>query len=76
MTPAPTQDRPCRDRACWVPEPHRHRPPTPAEFAESRSVLALDHLPQCAWRLDIYDGCSCGLTQAITDLYTLGAVVR
>lgn len=64
----------CRVRDCDVPVPHRHRPPNPAEVAESWTTLTLEHLPTCAWRLDVYDGCSCGLTQAITDLYTLGAV--
>ena len=70
----PRQTRFCDRAICWVPEPHRHRPPTSAEIAESRTSLTVEHLPRCGWRLDVYGGCSCGVTQAITDLYTLGAV--
>jgi hypothetical protein len=58
------------------PNPHRHRPPNEAEVAEARSTYVIEHPPTCSWRKDIYDGCSCGVTQHITDLYTLGAVVH
>ena len=63
------------DDFCYVPVPHRHRKPTKAEVLEARQTIVLEHLPDCAWRKDIYDGCSCGVTGAVTDLYSLGAVV-
>ena len=69
------EPRTCRHYACLVPMPHRHRRPNAAEVAEAESTYVIQHPPECAWRRDIYDGCSCGVTQHITDLYSLGAVV-
>lgn len=64
------------DDTCQVPVPHRHRKPTKAELVEARETLVLEHPPTCAWRRDTYDGCSCGVTRLVTELYTLGAVIR
>jgi hypothetical protein len=56
------------DASCTVPVPHRHRAPTPREVAEADFAVVVRHPKHCAWRKDIYDGCSCGVTQAVMDL--------
>ena len=56
------------DPDCYVPVPHRHRPPTKFEVAESRYELTIEHPPTCAWRQDIYSGCSCGVTGLVMHL--------
>ncbi len=61
----------CRFNWCGVPFPHRHRPPNTAEVAEAEATYVIQHPPECQWRKDIYTWCSCGVTQHITDLYTL-----
>lgn len=64
------------DDLCPVPGPHRHRKPTKAELEEARDVITIEHPPSCAWRKDVYDGCSCGVTGILMRLYELGAIVR
>ena len=59
------------DPDCTVPVPHRHRKPTEKEVEESVYWLAIEHPPTCAWRRDVYSGCSCGvlgLTMQLEDL--------
>ena len=58
------------DASCTVPDPHRHRPPTVREVAEAGYAVVIRHPSRCAWRKDVYDGCSCGVTQAVMDLET------
>ncbi len=66
QTPRTSMPGACRHYACVVPMPHRHRKPNAAEVAEAESTYVIQHPPSCAWRKDIYDGCSCGVTQHIT----------
>ena len=56
------------DASCTVPDKHRHRAPTAREVAEADYAIVVRHPAHCSWRKDIYDGCSCGVTQAVMDL--------
>ena len=58
---------------CYVPRDvvHEHRPPTEADLADSYYDLKVKHPSHCSWRKDIYDGCDCGVTAAVTALEDL-----
>ena len=64
-----SKPRYCLVDMCYVPVPHKHRPPTEAEVAESIDSVEISHPSHCAWRKDVYDGCSCGVTGLVTQLY-------
>ncbi len=71
QTPATEAGRKSHDADCPVPGLHHHRPPTKAEIEQSRYTITIKHPIYCSWMLDVYDPCSCGVTDAVMALQDL-----